>query len=77
MEIYEMKVCGVGLYLVSREKGYLCYYPFEVQDNISSKKTTTQVLELAISSNIMFISTTNMSDNVVYKLRLSNKSSLT
>lgn len=42
-----------------------------------SKRIGMQVLELAINSNIMFVSATNMSENVVFKLRLSNKPSLT
>ena len=44
LEIYDMKVCENGLYLISREKGYLCFYPFEEQDDANSKKQHTQVL---------------------------------
>lgn len=71
-----MKAWENGLYLISREKGYLCFYPFEEQDNANSKKQHVQVLELCINSNMMFVSTTNMSESVVYKLRLSNRPSL-
>ena len=71
-----MKVSAIGLYLVSREKGYLCYYPFEDQDYGNSRKQNVQILDVCIDSNMMFVNTTNMTDNVVYKLRLSNKPTL-
>lgn len=29
MEIYELKASSLGLYLLSREKGYLCFYGLE------------------------------------------------
>lgn len=29
MEIYELKASSLGLYLISREKGYLCYFGLE------------------------------------------------
>ena len=55
-----MKVCRNGLYIVSREKGYLCYYPIEKQDYSISKKTQAQILDLCINSNVLYINAVNL-----------------
>lgn len=39
-----MKICRNGLYLISSEKEYLCFYPMEANDNANSKKMPLQVL---------------------------------
>jgi hypothetical protein len=74
--ISEMKVCEMGLYLVSEKKGYLCYYPFEKKEPSLSKKMPLQILELCIVSNILYIHTNNLLASVVYKLTLANKPTL-
>lgn len=72
-----MKLCRNGLYLISSEKGYLCYYPLEKPPNPKNKITQLQILEMAVNSNIVYVSTTDMSENLIFKLRLSNKPSIT
>jgi hypothetical protein len=73
----EMVVCAIGLYLISSEKGYLCYYPFEKIHHSKIKETPLQFLELCISSNILYIHTNNLLTSTIYKLRLANKPTLT
>lgn len=77
VKINDMKICRHGLYLISSEKEYLCFYPMEVNDNPSSKKMSLHVLDVAVSSNMLYINATNMSESIIYKLNLSNKPSLT
>lgn len=55
-----MKVCSTGLYLATREKGYLCYYLMEGRDNEGTVRSATQILDIDISSNMLYLTTTTM-----------------
>lgn len=77
VKINDMKMSRHGLYLISSEKEYLCFYPMEINDNPNSKKMSMHVLEVAVSSNMLYVNTTNMTESIIYKLNLSNKPSIT